>query len=130
MDMSLVVVRARVFPTEDREKVRQAMLNLFPGGEVHEEEGAMELHTDDLARFKERIRSQRILDAVRSMLRHGMRESESTILLNKQVAFVGKVSEVEGIVPLGALEVTFRSSDIERLIDEVAPMTVNGEEPR
>lgn len=127
--MSLVVVRARIFPTEDREKVRQAMLNLFPGGEVQEEEDEMQLSTDDLSRFKERIRSLRILDAVRSMLRRGMKDGESTIFLNKQVAFVGKVSEVEGIVPLGALEVTFRSSDIERLIDEVAPMTVNGEEP-
>ena len=36
--MPTITATALCYPTEDREKVRQALLNLFPGAEI--EEGA------------------------------------------------------------------------------------------
>jgi predicted RNA binding protein with dsRBD fold (UPF0201 family) len=56
---------------------------------------------------------------------------EGTIIfqLNKQAAFVGKVSFVEGKVPMGPLTVEIKADDPSALIDDVAPRTVDGEIP-
>ena len=48
--------------------------------------------------------------------------------LNKQVAFMGKVSFSEPKAILGTIRVTVDETDILALIDKVAPETVDGEE--
>ncbi|MCX6651702.1 MAG: hypothetical protein NT131_08645 [Methanomassiliicoccales archaeon] len=114
------------YPTEDREKVTQALLNIFPG-KISASEGEMTVRTTDLSRFKEVIRNHRILDSTRAVLLRGVGEGSMVFQLNKQAAFVSKVSFAEGKVPLGPITVTIIAPDLEALIDEVAPRTVNGE---
>ena len=48
--------------------------------------------------------------------------------LNKQVAFVGKISFCEEKTILGTIKVLVIDEDIDALIDKVAPVTVDGEE--
>ena len=74
------------------------------------------------------IRNQKILDSIRNKLLAGISSGSSTISLNKQAGFVNRVSLSEGKTPLGNIEVTIESEDIERLINEVAPRTVDGVE--
>lgn len=123
------IATASIFQTEDPEKVRRALLNLFPSAEVMEREGEMTASTDDLSRFKELIRNHRILDSTRRVLLDGLADGKTSFLLNKQAAFVGKVSFAEGKSPMGPMTVVITAEDMEKAIDDIAPRTVDGEVP-
>ena len=118
-----------VFPSEDPEKVKSAILRIFPSAELTETGKGFEGDAD-LKNFSSIIRKQKILDSTRNMMFKGMRDDKITIRLNKQVATVGKVSFAEPRSVLGALEVTIVCDDLEALIDEVAPATIDGVELR
>ena len=126
--MPRVVAKARCLPTEDSSKVRKAILNLFPSSETEELEGSLVAITSDLERFKELIRNYRILDSTRKVLLRGVMGRSTIFHVNKQAAFVGKVSFVDRPTPLGSIEVSIEDDDIEKLIDRISPVTVNGEE--
>jgi hypothetical protein len=115
-------------PTEDPEKVRKAILNLFPDSLIEEKDGAIIAKTGSLERFKELVRSHRIIDATRRILLRGKQGNSTSFMVNKQVAYVGKISYVEERLPLGSIEVSIEDDDMDKLINEVAPVTVNGEE--
>jgi predicted RNA binding protein with dsRBD fold (UPF0201 family) len=126
--MPLVTIRTLLRPTEDPEKVRTAILNLFPESEISVGQGEVTAKAASLERFKTLIRNQKILDSIRKTLLSGVSPASTTISLNKQAASVKRVSLSEGKAALGNMEVTIESEDIERLIDEVAPRTVDGVE--
>ncbi|HEY3421123.1 MAG TPA: RNA-binding domain-containing protein [Methanomassiliicoccales archaeon] len=126
--MPLVTIRTPLRPTEDPEKVRTAILNIFPESEIIVGQDEVTAKTATLERFKTLIRNQKILDSVRKSLLSGASASFTNLSLNKQAAFVKRVSLSEGKAALGNMEVTIESEDIERLIDEVAPRTVDGVE--
>jgi predicted RNA binding protein with dsRBD fold (UPF0201 family) len=127
--MAKVTVSCPVYPSEDPEKVRAALLKIFPTG-VFEVEGERMSGEADLENFSALIRRQRILDTTRSQMLAGMRRNsvKTRFNLNKQVATVGKVSFVDYRTALGTIEVTVEDDDLEALIDRVAPVTVDGEE--
>jgi len=122
-------VSCLVCPSEDPEKVRKAILNIFPDASLEETERGLE-GTASLDRFKDLIRRQKILDSTRSMMFKGIRNDHITLHLNKQVAYVGKVSFTEPKTVLGTMRVLIETDDPERTIDSVAPRTVDGEEVR
>ena len=126
--MPLVTIRTPLRPTEDPEKVRAAILNLFPESEITTDTNEVVAKTASLERFMTLIRNQKILDSIRSKLVHAMQPGSTVISLNKQAAFVKHVSLSEGKAALGNMEVTIEAEDIERLIDSVAPRTVDGVE--
>ncbi|MDR2698812.1 MAG: hypothetical protein LBB30_03970 [Candidatus Methanoplasma sp.] len=127
--MVTVLVSCPVCPSEDPEKVRDAVLNIFPNTSLERTDRGFEgeAGTD---RFCDLVRKQKILDSTRSMMFKGIRGRTITIHLNKQVAVVGKISFTEPRTILGTLAVTFDSDEPEALIDKIAPRTVDGEEVR
>lgn len=127
--MTTVTVSCPVFPSEDPEIIRAALLSIFPTAEFELTEKEMKGQAD-LKQFSTLIRRQRILDTARNQMQKGKRGSDvrTTFSLNKQVATVGKVSFVDYRVVLGVITVCVEDDDIDALIDRVAPMTVNGEE--
>jgi len=126
--MPLITARARCFPTEDPEKVRCALLNVFPDALIEQYEGGLIARSGSLSRFKELIRNQRILDSTRSALLRASTGSATRFQLNKQVAYVGKISFTEGPMALGSIDVSIEDNDLEALVDDVAPVTVGGVE--
>lgn len=124
-----LVARASIFPTEDLERVSKAFLNLFPEAEVTALDGQVEVRTADLSRFKQLIRNHKILDSTRAVMLRGIDGQTISFQLNKQAAFVGKISFAEGKVPMGPIAVEISVADPEALIDDVAPSTINGEIP-
>lgn len=124
-----LVARASISPTEDPERVSRALLNLFPEAVVTASEGQVEVRTADLSRFKQLIRNHKILDSTRAVMLRGIDGQTITFQLNKQAAFVGKISFAEGKVPMGPITVEISEGDPEALIDDVAPSTVDGEIP-
>lgn len=126
--MTEITLRCPVNPSEDPEKVRDAVLSVFPDAELELRDGGFEGTAPTLDHFSMQIRRQRILDATRGLLLKGRHGDRTRILLNKQVATVGKVSFADRNPVLGGIEVTIRDDDIDALIDRVAPVTVDGEE--
>jgi len=119
-----LVARAPCFPTEDKEKVRQALLNLFPLGEVEERESELIVRTDSGDKLRQIILDHHIRDTARSMMLCGRTGNRAYFRLNKQVAYVGKVSFVEGQPALGSIDVELEDEDLDRAIDFLAESTV------
>jgi hypothetical protein len=126
--MLAVSISCPVFPSEDQERVRQAVLNIFPGTDLILSDGVLSGETDNVDHFSEQIRRQRILDSTRSMLIKGRNGERSTVHLNKQAAYAGKISFTESRTILGTIKVIFGSDDITAFIGSLAPQTVDGEE--
>lgn len=133
--MGRVEARAPLYPTEDEEKVRAAIQNLLTPDEwrVEEREGQQFLVASSsslasLAKLRERLRRQRTLDAARYMIKRFSPADGLTFYLHKQAAYVGYAVFClpEGESPLGAIQVTIRASDPKRVLDWLAPPTVDG----
>ena len=125
--MTAVRISCPVNPSEDEEKVRSAVLSIFPDAELSLNDGRLEGEAT-LDRFSKAIRRQKILDATRAVMIMNSRGNTTRLSLNKQVATVGKVSFADKRPVLGAIEVTIEDDDRMALIDRVAPITVDGEE--
>ena len=126
--MTSVQILCPVNPSEDPEKVRSAIVSLFPDAELELRENGFLGTAPSLDSFARLIRRQRILDAARAVLIANMRGRRTRMSLNKQVATVGKISFADRNPVLGAIEVSVEDDDLVSLIDRVAPMTVDGEE--
>jgi len=118
-----------VFPSEDPEKVREAILNIFPDASL-ERVGDEFKGEASANKFHELIRKQKILDSTRSAMFKGVRGKKIVLHLNKQVASVGKISFTEPKTILGTITVTIECEDPEEFIDKMAPRTVDGKEVR
>ena len=122
-------VEAEVRPTEAKEKVEVSVKNIFPtlefirvGDLLYGESTRVEA----LARLHQLLRLQAILDSARKTMLRGRRDNVVRFMLNKQAAFVSRVSFTDGESPLGPIVVTLEAPDIERLIDYLAPQTREG----
>lgn len=127
-----VEVEAHVYPTEDIEKVKKAMLNLVSPLEFDAfDKGEYILllgKTEDkkaLQRLYELFRGQQILDTARAMLEEGYFGEEIIIKVHKQVAYVGKVNFNEES-PLGPITIIIRTKEPQRLMKWLAPKTKDG----
>ena len=119
-------VEAEVKPTEDKEKVEAAVKKIFPTLELSQAKNSLvgeSIRAESLDRLHQLLREQAIRDSARSMIIRGRRGNVVQFMLNKQVAFVGKVSFTGGESPLGPIVVRLEAPDIERLIDHLAPRT-------
>ena len=126
--MTLVSISCPVNPSEDPEKVRAAIMSIFPDATLESDDKGFRGEAPGLDRFSQLIRKQKILDATRAILITGVRGNRTRMMLNKQVATVGKVSFADRNPVLGAIEVFVEDDDLLGLIDRVAPITVDGEE--
>ncbi len=115
-------VRAGCKPTESLPKVKIAILNLFPDARFFREDDIVEAESSSLDRVRERIRAQKIRDAARGALFAGIDGPRLRFTLNKQAAYVGKVSFAAGS-PLGDLDIEIEDGDPERIIDGIAEST-------
>ncbi|RLF12210.1 MAG: hypothetical protein DRJ98_01225 [Thermoprotei archaeon] len=133
--MGRVQVRVHVYPTEDEDKVKRAVENLFSLTSWTAEglEGTILLtgRSDtllSLAKLRERLRKQRTLDAARYMIKRFSTGDKLVFYLHKQAAYSGHavfcLPEAES--PLGPIEVEVEGSDLKRILDWLAPPTVNG----
>lgn len=122
-------VEAEVRPTEARENVETAIKKIFPTLELNTIDGKLTGESDrveELARLHQLLRQQTILDSARAVMFSGRRGNVVQFMLNKQTAFVGRVSFTGGESPLGPIVVTLEAPDVERLIDYLAPRTREG----
>jgi len=115
-----------VKPTEAREKVEAAIKRIFPALELSAVGNSLvgeSAQVESLDQLHQLLRQQAIRDSARSAMFQGKRGNAVQFMLNRQAAFVGKVSFSGGESPLGPIVVTLEAPDIERLIDYLAPST-------
>ena len=126
MDKIAVYVETEINLTEDIEKVRKAVANIFDdiSMEINPSSRGSVLSAEAkgqaaLVKFRNVLRSDRIRDAARKVFLRGIRENAVSFCLNKQVAFAGHVSFSEEVAefPLGPIKVTIKYDDPRLIID-------------
>ncbi|RLG80751.1 MAG: hypothetical protein DRO13_02985 [Thermoprotei archaeon] len=123
-------VLAYAKPTEDPEKVREAVLNVFNGEVVVVEEGKGYYRVEgfsnsrsSLNKMYNLVRAGQIAPAVRSYLLKNKRGNAITILLHKQAAYMGKISLIDSDreSPLGAIRIEIEHDNPYEIINWLAP---------
>jgi len=121
-----VTVYSLVRPTERLERVVSAIESIFPGLtmdiRVDKIEGYGGLQS--LTTFHKLLREGRILDTARSTMIKGQVGRAFQFRINKQAAFMGRLSFPPEEEALGSIHVSI--SGQESLLDWLAPRTENG----
>lgn len=125
-----VRAEAAVHPTEDQAKVERALLKLFPSGRIKKtvkSDGAVFVSVhgtgfDFLSNLRSLIKQERIRSAARAILLRGLREPRLRFYLNKQAAFMGRISFCEplGESPHGPISVEVDAEDNQAIVDYLA----------
>jgi predicted RNA binding protein with dsRBD fold (UPF0201 family) len=125
-----VHVEVEVNPTEDLEKVKQAVENIFGKVKFNVKSRtwgqlliAKTKGTEGLIKLKDILARERIRAAARKVLRGGMDENSVTFYLNKQVAYAGHISFSQKTAesPLGPISVQISCSNPQEIIEWLTP---------
>ena len=132
MNLKLTVT-ALVNPTEIRERVETAIMNIFPIQLELQDFGIPSLTghggIEDLRKFHRLLREERILDTARRIMLSRIEGETLNFRLSKQIAFIGKVNFPPVEESLGSIHVeisTENQDDLRRVIDWLAPETSEG----
>ena len=132
MDEIEIRIETDVNPTEDLEKVKKAVENIFGSVEFEvkpQKRGSLLIAQargrEALAKFYNLLRRERIRDAARGVFFEGSSKNSITFCLNKQVAYAGHISfsSPVGESPLGPVKVRIRCDEPRELIEWLAPKT-------
>ena len=132
MDEVDVHVEVEINHTEDSEKVRKAVENILGSLEFEvKSQGVGSLliakgkGIEELTKFYNMLRIERIRDAARGVLFDGLEGKSIVFYLNKQVAYAGHVSfsKPTGESPLGPIKVKIHFDNPRELIEWLAPRT-------
>lgn len=134
IDFTLEAI-ARINPSEDREKVLQAIKKIMGDALITCEESAERIivRTSDkrsIEHIREMLRDRRIRAAARKIAEETKKDETFTFLANKQAATVGILSLCSSWEesPLGPIELVFRSRSIDSLIDFLTSYEEGGKE--
>jgi len=119
-------VLAEVKSTEDPEKVKNSILNIFPDIKVEEKDNEIigfSEEEDDLSRFIELVYSEAIRDSVNMVLKEGTQGAKISFSMNKQAAFAGRVN-LSRVSPLGPIKVKIYVDNPYEYIDKIVPKTM------
>jgi predicted RNA binding protein with dsRBD fold (UPF0201 family) len=133
------LVTCPVYPTEDQERVRKAVDNLITGTELLLEtyNNIIELRTsfegrESLEWLRNRIHELKIIDVVRSRLLSNWNGLQTKIILDKQVAYHGRIKVLddrEELPPLGCIELQLEfdnQSEFDTFLRYFTPPTKEG----
>jgi len=125
-----VTVEAAVEPTEDEKKVEYALLKLFRSGRTERtvEDGVtigLVVHgsgLEFLSSLRNLIRQERIRNTARAIFMRSSQEPVLHIHLNKQAAFMGRISFCApfGESPHGPISIKIDSDEMQSVIDYLA----------
>lgn len=132
-------LRCLVYPTEDIQRVEEAIKNILGPITLSriESNEFTEIHSTetDKTRFailRQSIHNKRIITAVRVRLLKNLDESTTFIFFDKQAAYAGKPRLIDNThedPPLGSIEIRFdfkSESQFEEFLDWFSPRTKDG----
>ncbi|RLI03630.1 hypothetical protein DRO30_00775 [Candidatus Bathyarchaeota archaeon] len=117
-----------VYPTEDLEKVKSAVEKIFSYISFQIKDSCKSdvkilifesKDKNSLLKIKEILKQEQIRDAAKRYLLENVEENKVVFYLNKQVAYVGRISFCEpyGESPLGPIKVEIECEDPKELIN-------------
>jgi predicted RNA binding protein with dsRBD fold (UPF0201 family) len=112
-----IQIACPINPTEDPEKVKKALLNIFPDAEIEIAEGELKAGTKSLERFKEILGEQRIRDSARAFLSANIHGNSIIFSISKQAAYMGKISFGGLNQALGEIEITIGDENPKNLVE-------------
>jgi len=121
----LVKVSSKINPTEDPEKVKKSVQNIFPKGKIKLELDHVFLsgERDLLIHFKETLEKRQIRTVARSIMEHRMEETKVEFYVSKQAALVNVINFSEdNSAPLGDIKIEIISPEIEDVLKWLAPV--------
>ena len=130
MDKVVVHVEVEINPTEDLEKVKKAVENIFGVVEFEVESRkwgrllvAETRGLEGLTKLYNMLRREQIRAAARRVFFSGLNNESLVFYLNKQVAYAGHISFSQQTAesPLGPIEVKIRCANPRKLIEWLAP---------
>ncbi|NYT00734.1 MAG: flagellar hook-basal body complex protein FliE [Methanocellales archaeon] len=118
-DLSHIIatISAPIHPTELIENVETAIKNIFPDAllQLEKDGGNRLVGKASLQRLQELLRNQKIRDTARMELFKSRTGNGIEFVLNKQVAYIGKLNFGED--SLGGIYISIETEDVEKLID-------------
>ena len=113
--------RATVNPTEDMDKVIEAISNVFDYDDliITEDQVTVTGSSSALNRVKDFLETRQIRDTARKILLKGLNDDfhEIKLKISKQAAFAGRINLVEDdLSPLGEIELTIKTQTPEEFI--------------
>ena len=117
--MPEISISTSVYPTEDVERISNAIMNLFPDAKIEIESDRLMASSDNLEYLVEKIGEQQIRDSTRRLLREAVKKPGLVFHINKQAALVGKINFTEGTSILGDIDVSISTQDPEELIQQM-----------
>ncbi|MDZ7687279.1 MAG: RNA-binding domain-containing protein [Halobacteriales archaeon] len=126
-----ITVRTKLYRTESREKVEDAVRNLFPDAEFDDEgvvtdeekdedvELVAEAGEESVERLRELVDRQEINETAYEQLTDAVLGDTLAFSLSKQPATAGRVNFDVGGHELGALHVRVETEDTERFVEHV-----------
>ncbi|MHA1712564.1 MAG: RNA-binding domain-containing protein [Candidatus Ranarchaeia archaeon] len=135
-----IIVSTCLYPTEDPSKIHQALCSVIESSSFQVNHANNELKRscrqviaqstkiESLRPIYLKLRSQRILESARKILRKGAYADKVIFFLHKQAASAGQIHfcEEENESPLGPIKVEVVNIDVEWFIDWLTPQTENG----
>ncbi len=104
-------------PTEDPEKVKRAVKNIFPDADLDIAGAELIGSAKSLEKFKEILAEQRIRDTARDFLSGKIQGNSLKFSISKQAAYMGKIS-FGGVRPaLGEIEVEIEDENPDRVVE-------------
>ncbi len=119
-------VYSEIKSTEDPEKVKRSILNIFPEITLEETKNEIIGHSEDensLSRFIELVYSEAIRDSVNMVLKEDTHGDKISFSMNKQAAFAGRVN-LSKLSPLGPIKVRIYIENPYNFIDKIVPKTI------
>ena len=134
--MIKIRVEVPIYPTEDINKVKQAIENIMPDIDCKVEKIGKKTYligemkgVKGLKLFHRLLRDQKILDTARSILKRSVSGNTIIFYLRKQAAFMGKIHFCDDYAetPLGPIVVQITTDEPHKVIDWLAPPTKRGQ---
>jgi len=119
-----IQIFCKINPSEDPEKVKLAIINIFPDLTLEITDTDITGKTNNiqsLSQISKTIRENNIKKTYQRILKNNSNGDSSWFYLNKQAAFVNKVAlcSEENESSLGPIKVILRSNDIEQVIESI-----------
>ena len=107
-----------IFPTEDRDKVKESVTSLFSDASIRDQGDVLRFNASDPSILIKSLTDQSIRDTARDMISPRNGEIISRFYLNKQAALFGKVNFTEGDSTLGDIRVEIKEG-VDELLDAI-----------
>ena len=117
---------AAVNPSEDPEKVQQAISNVLQDMNYKYENGSIKGLANDLqplSKIYDTIKSRKSTKTYRRQMRYNLQGDTTWFYLNKQAAFVDVIALCEEAEesPLGPIKILLHSKNIEKIMEWLVP---------